>query len=205
MASSTATQSSRGLTLKVVLIATMMILVAFVNAVPASATTATERSERELDEAKSWTKKHPKRLVMYGQEIEAALVNATSRYLVDNSLGTLAILTQNLTRTTSKNSTILGKQYGTVNSFGQVVDGALWLYADLDHQMKTKKYSGSFSLQGSYNAFQTYRTLPIISGTGDFAGVKGWANVSTVSIIFGGTSAVVEYINVIKYVVHFKY
>lgn len=204
MGSSTATQSSRGLTLKVVLVATLMLLVAFINAVPASAT-GTERWERELDEAKSWTKKHPKRLVMYGQEIEAALVNATSRYLVDNSLGTLAILTQNLTRTTSKNSTVLGKQYGTVNSFGDVVDGALWLYAALDHQMKTKKYSGSFSLQGAYNAFETYRTLPVISGTGDFQGVKGWANVSTVSIIFGGTAAVVEYINVVKYVVHFKY
>jgi hypothetical protein len=204
MASSTTTQSSRGLTLKVVLVATLMVLVAFINAVPASAT-ETARWERELEEAKSWTKKHPKRLVMYGQEIEAALVNATSRYLVDNSLGTLAILSQNLTRTTSKNSTLLGKQYGTVNAFGEVVDGALWLYAALDNQMKTNKYSGSFSLQGSYNAFETYRTLPVISGTGDFAGAQGWANVSTVSIIFGGTKAVVEYINVIKYVVHFKY
>jgi len=190
----------------VVLVATLMVLVAFVNAAPASATDQTARWERELEEAKSsWSKKHPKRLVMYGQEIEAALVNATSRYLVSNSLGTLAILSQNLTRTTSKNSTLLGKQYGTVNAFGEVVDGALWLYAALDNQMKTNKYSGSFSLQGAYNAFETYRTLPVISGTGDFAGAQGWANVSTVSIIFGGTKAVVEYINVIKYVVHFKY
>ena len=204
MASSTTTQSSRGLTLKVVLVATLMVLVAFINAVPASAT-ETARWERELEEAKSWSKKHPKRLVMYGQEIEAALVNATSRYLVSNSLGTLAILSQNLTRTKSKSSTIVGKQYGTVNAFGEVVDGALWLYAALDNQMQTKKYSGSFSLQGAYDAFQTYRTLPVISGTGDFAGAQGWANVSTVSIIFGGTKEVVEYINVIKYVVHFKY
>ena len=174
--------------------------------VAASATETAARWERELDEAKSsWSKKHPKRLVMYGQEIEAALVNATSRYLVSNSLGTLAILSQNLTRTKSKSSTIVGKQYGTVNAFGEVVDGALWLYAALDNQMQTKKYSGSFSLQGAYDAFQTYRTLPVISGTGDFAGAQGWANVSTVSIIFGGTKEVVEYINVIKYVVHFKY
>ena len=153
--------------------------------------------------AEAWTKKHPKTLVVYGQELRGSHSDANFRYIVNSTLGILAIVNLNLTSGADANSTFMGKQYGQVTSFNELQNGEIWLYGSFDMRITTKSYNGSFLLQGAYNVFTTYRTIPIIGGTGEFYQAKGYAITSTVNI--GASGPYNEYTDAVRYECHFDH
>ena len=97
----------------------------------------------------------------------------------------------------------MGKQYGQVTSFNELQNGEIWLYGSFDMRITTKSYNGSFLLQGAYNVFTTYRTIPIIGGTGEFYQAKGYAITSTVNI--GASGPYNEYTDAVRYECHFDH
>jgi len=151
-----------------------------------------------------WDHKHPKTLVLYGQELRGSHSDANFRYIVNGTLGILAIVAgMPLTATADANSTQLGVQYGQVTSFNEIVNGEIWLYGSFDMRITTKHYNGTFLLQGSYNVFTANRTIAIIGGTGDFHQAKGYAITSTSNIQDGGCCR--EYSDALRYECHFTY
>lgn len=175
-----------------------LVLVVFLATLLAAHAVPT-RFTREKEE---WGHKHPKTLVLYGQELRGSHSDANFRYIVNGTLGILATVSGlPLTATADANSTQLGVQYGLVTSFNEIVNGEIWLYGSFDMRISTKTYNGTFLLQGSYNVFTANRTIAIIGGTGDFHQAKGYAITSTSNIGDGGCCR--EYSDALRYECHF--
>ena len=140
----------------------------------------------------------PQRLVFYQFETRIGTPGGSSPVLTNSTTGFLAAIDEPLTEGPSTaTSAVVGRQIGTVSAvFG---GSPFFLYASFDHRIATKELSGTFLLQGSFDATSPTRLYPVVAGTGDFFLARGFATTSFSSGNATSANAV------IRYEVHFSF
>ncbi|EFJ10974.1 hypothetical protein SELMODRAFT_27549, partial [Selaginella moellendorffii] len=126
--------------------------------------------------------KVPRRLQFFMQDRQLIANNtgvevaAEGGNLTRYDFGTVFVIDDPITETTSNTSKVVGRGQGMYlvesrSNFHLLVSFSAYL--------ENPQYNGTIVFHGSYKALEPTRELPIIAGTGDFRGITGYAAVTT--------------------------